>query len=129
MRRAAMSLQTPLPPAPTETDDPLRPRFRIPADVRAIERVPLSARRLPPSTHVVVERAAALWPDATALTVLPSAERWADPVTLSFAQVRARVNRYANALTRSGVRRSDAVGVVAPNSSGTFVALLAAQAA
>ena len=114
--------------APEEAESLLHPRFRGPEDLPVIESVPLAARGLPASTHAIVERAADLWPDARALSLLPSAERWDDPVTLTFAQLRARVNRIANVLTRRGVRRTDAVGIVAPNSSGTLAGLLAAQA-
>ena len=116
-------------PAPPKAESLLHPRFRGPEDVATIEAVPLSARGLPASTHAIVERAAALWPDAPAVILLTSAERWDDPVTLTFAQLRARVNRIANLLIRRGVQRSDAVGIVAPNSSGTLAGLLAAQAA
>jgi fatty-acyl-CoA synthase len=40
-----------------------------------------------------------------------------------------QVRRVANLLTRLGVQRQDAVGIVAPNTSSTIVVLLAGEAA
>jgi len=55
----------------TEPPDPLWPDYRHPDDLRAIEAVPLAERGLPESTYTLLTRAAAAWPERTALTVLP----------------------------------------------------------
>jgi fatty-acyl-CoA synthase len=113
------------------TSDPtlLWPRFREAGDVPLIEAVPLSDRGLPVSTYACLERAADLWGDEPALSVIASLERWREPLELTFAELLGRVRRVANLLTRLGVQRQDAVGILAPNTSGTIVALLASQAA
>jgi fatty-acyl-CoA synthase len=113
------------------TSDPtlLWPQFRDAADVPVIEAVPLAERGLPASTYAMLRRAAEAWPHDPAVTVLPSIDRWQDPVSLTFAELHARVCRVANLLTRLGVTRTDAVGILAPNTSSTIVSLLAAEAA
>ncbi|WP_235190823.1 hypothetical protein [Amycolatopsis rifamycinica] len=83
----------------------LWPRCAEPADLAAIEAVPLAERHLPESTYALLSRAAARWPDRTATTVLPEAARWREPVRRTFAELLADVHRYANLLRDLGVRR------------------------
>ena len=52
------------------SNDLLWPTFRGPADLAEIERVPLEERGLPASTYELVTRAACLWPDRPAVSVL-----------------------------------------------------------
>ncbi|HVQ52247.1 MAG TPA: acyl-CoA synthetase, partial [Mycobacterium sp.] len=61
------------------TTDLLWPRYATPADLTDIESIPLTERGLPESTYELLARAARLWPDRTALTVLPDATRWTEP--------------------------------------------------
>ncbi|WP_431682578.1 acyl-CoA synthetase [Kitasatospora sp. KL5] len=110
-------------------DELLWPRYTGPADLSAVETVPLEARGLPASTHDLLVRAARRWPDRTALTVLPDAARWRTPLQYTFAGLLARVHRYANLLHRLGVRRGDAVALMAPNCAELVPATLAAQLA
>ncbi|RSM85705.1 acyl-CoA synthetase [Kibdelosporangium aridum] len=107
----------------------LWPRYAAPDDLTAIETVPLSARGLPESTYALLRRAATLWPDRTAITVLPEAVRWHEPVTRTFADLLADVHRYANVLRRLGVRRADAVALMSGNCAELIGATLAAQLA
>ncbi|MHB9856733.1 acyl-CoA synthetase [Streptomyces sp. YIM S03343] len=98
-------------------------------DLSAIEAVPLRNRGLPATTYDTLLRAARLWPDRPALTVLPDAARYLAPVTTTFAQLRDQVHRTANLLRSVGVTRRAAVGLLAPNTAELPAALLAAQAA
>jgi fatty-acyl-CoA synthase len=107
---------------------PLWPRYEVPGDVTAIERIPLAERGLPTSTWEILDRAAGLWPLDTAVSVVPSTAAWDAPVTLTFAGLRSRVLRIAAALARLGVSRPDAVAVISPNTAGMLCAVLAAQA-
>ncbi|MEU8547769.1 acyl-CoA synthetase [Streptomyces roseoverticillatus] len=107
----------------------LWPHYAAPSDLAAIEAVPLEARGLPASTYDLLARAARLWPDRTALTVLPDAERWRGPLRCTFAGLLAGVHRYANVLHRFGVRRGAAVALMAPNCAELIPATLAAQLA
>lgn len=107
----------------------LWPRYAGPADVAAIESVPLAERGLPGSTYELLARAARLWPARTALTVLPEATRWREPYQCTYAELLADVHRVANTLRQLGVRRGDAVALLAPNCAQLIPAMLAAQLA
>jgi acyl-CoA synthetase (AMP-forming)/AMP-acid ligase II len=107
----------------------LWPTYDHPDDLPAIEAVPLDSRGLPTSTYHLLVRAADLWPDRTALTVLPDAARWREPVRRTYSQLIADVHRAANALHAAGIRRNDAVALMSPNCDELVTATLAAQVA
>lgn len=111
------------------TDDLLWPRYTEPGDLPAIEAVPLAERGLPESTYALLARAARLWPERTAISVLPDATRWREPVDRTFAGLLADVHRYANLLRQLGVRHGDAVALMSPNCADLVPATLAAQLA
>ncbi|MEU7812988.1 acyl-CoA synthetase [Pseudonocardia sp. NPDC049154] len=111
------------------TAELLWPDYAAPNDLAAIEAVPLAARGLPETTHALLTRAAMLWPDRPAVAVLPDADRWQEPHRRTFAQLLADVHRYANLLHDLGVRRADAVALMAPNCTELLTATLAAQLA
>ena len=111
------------------SDELLWPRFASPEDVAAIELVPLSQRGLPASTFGLVQRAAELWPDRTAVSVLPSAADWQDPACRTFAQLQSDVIKFANILHGVGVRRDNPVALMSPNCEDLITATLAAQLA
>ena len=105
------------------------PRYAGPADLEAIEAVPLAARGLPRSTYEALRASARDVPSRTALIVLPDGEHWDSPVEVTFGELLNDVHRIANSLTLLGVRRTDAVGLLSPNVAGLVPAMLAAQAA
>jgi len=111
------------------TEDLLWPDYATPDDLATIEAVPLEKRGLPESTYALLTRAATRWPDRTAISVLPDAARWREPHQCSFAELLADVHRYANLLHDLGVRRGDAVALMAPNCAELITATLAAQLA
>jgi fatty-acyl-CoA synthase len=111
------------------TGELLWPRSAGPGDIAAIEAVPLGERGLPETTYALAARAAALWPNHTAMQVLPSAAEWQKPVRRSFAELLADVHRQANLLHQLGVRRHDAVALMSPNCADLITATLAAQLA
>lgn len=108
--------------------DLLWPIYRGPADLAAIEAVPLAERGLPASTYHVLARAAARWPDRPAMSVMPDARRFASPVQRTYAEVLGRVHAIGNALSACGVGRGDAVALLAPNCADLPLALLASEA-
>ncbi len=75
------------------TDDLLWPSFSGPSQLAAIERVRLSDRGLPASTYELVRRAAELWPDRPAVSVLPDAESFHTPLVRTFAELAGDVHR------------------------------------
>ncbi|MFR9773224.1 acyl-CoA synthetase [Nocardia sp. SC052] len=113
----------------TSTEDLLWPRYTGPEDLAAIEAIPLEARGLPESTYALLVRAATRWPERTAITVLPDAARWREPLQRTYSELLADVHKYANLLRELGVRRADAVALIAPNCAELIPATLAAQLA
>jgi fatty-acyl-CoA synthase len=107
----------------------LWPPYRHPSDIAAIEQVPLSERGLPDSTYHLASRAAELWPARPAMSVLPDASRWTEPTVITFASLMAQIHAFANALSRCGIGRGDAVAIIAPNCAELTVTLLAAEIA
>ena len=111
------------------TTDLLWPDYVTPADLEVIESIPLADRGLPESTYELLTRAARLWPNRTALTVLPDATRWAEPSCRTFAELLTDVRKAANLLRDLGVGRRDAVALISPNCDELITATLAAQLA
>lgn len=109
--------------------DLLWPRYATPADIDAIERIPLTDRGLPNSTYAALQRAATLWPDRAAVTVMPDADRWQQAGTRTFSELLADVHRAANMLRQKGVQRNTPVALISPNCDELITATLAAQLA
>ena len=109
--------------------DLLRPTYDGPGDLAVIEALPLADRGLPGTTYELLVRAATLWPDRLALSVLPDGERWQHPAEQRYAELLNDVHRYANVFHALGVRRTDGVALLAPNCEALVTATLAAQLA
>jgi fatty-acyl-CoA synthase len=106
----------------------LWPPFGSPSDLTAIELMPLGARGLPASTYELVRRAAELWPDRPAVSVLPGAESFHTPLVRTFSELACEVHRAAGVLAELGVDRGDAVAVISVNCAELLPLLLAAEA-
>src|SRR6266511_4307279 len=109
--------------------DLLWPTYDAPGDLAGIEAVPLADRGLPGTTYQLLVRAARLWPDRVALSVLPDGERWQHPAARTYAELLKDVHRYANVFHALGVRRSDGVALLAPNCAELVTVTFAAQLA
>jgi acyl-CoA synthetase (AMP-forming)/AMP-acid ligase II len=109
--------------------DLLWPAYDGPGDLAAIEAVPLADRGLPCTTYELLVRAAGLWPNRVAQSVLPDGDRWQQPWERTFAELLADVHRYANVFHALGVRRTDGVALMAPNCDDLITATLAAELA
>ena len=109
--------------------DILWPTYDAPGDLAAIEAVPLADRGLPGTTYELLSRAAGLWPERVALSVLPDGERWEHPAERTYAELLSDVHRYANVFHALGVRRTDGVALLAPNCDELVTATLAAELA
>jgi acyl-CoA synthetase (AMP-forming)/AMP-acid ligase II len=110
-------------------DDLLWPTYDVPGDLPNIEAVPLADRELPGTTYELLARAAGLWPERVALSVLPNGDRWEQPSERTFAELLMDVHRFANVLHALGVRRTDGVALLAPNCEELVTATLAAELA
>ena len=109
--------------------DLLWPTYDGPGDLAALEAVPLADRGLPGTTYELITRAAGLWPDRVALSVLQDGARWRQPAERTYAELLRDVHRFANALHGLGVRRTDGVALLAPNCDELVTATLAAELA
>ncbi|MEU0883384.1 AMP-binding protein [Lentzea sp. NPDC005914] len=98
----------------------LWPRYNAPEDLAEIESVPLAARGLPDSTYALLERAADLWPNRSAITFLPG-------VTWTFSDLLRHVHEYANSFRRQGFLRRDAIALMSDDRQVMIPAILAAQ--
>jgi fatty-acyl-CoA synthase len=112
----------------TAENELLWPSLHGPSDLAAVERVPLSDRGLPASTYELVRRAAELWPDRPAVSVLPDAESFHTPLVRTYAELARDVHRAAAVLAELGVGRDDAVAVVSVNCAELLALALAAEA-
>jgi fatty-acyl-CoA synthase len=110
------------------TSEPLWPAFSGPADLAEVERSPLDERGLPATTYELVRRAAELWPDRPAVSVLPDAERSHTPLVRTFAELAQDVHGAAAVLAELGVTRGDVVAVISVNCAEMLPLLLAAEA-
>lgn len=110
------------------TSELLWPAFEGPEDLAVVERIPLADRGLPASSFAALERAASLWPDRPAVSVLPDAEHWDQPQTRTFAELLLDVRRAAFALAVAGVGRGQATAMLSVNCDELITAILAAQA-
>ncbi len=63
------------------------------------------------------------------MSVLPDGARWEHPAERTYAELLTDVHRFANVLHAQGVRRTDAVALLAPNCDELVTATLAAQLA
>lgn len=111
------------------SDALLWPQYSRPADLADIESVPLADRHLPDSTYAILRRAADLWPDRIATSVLTDGANWEQPSTRTFGELHAQVVRVANLLHARGIRRHDPVVLLSPNCEALITATLAAQLA
>ena len=109
--------------------DLLWPTYDGPGDLAAIEAVPLADRGLPGTTYELLVRAAGLWPDRLALSVLQDGARWKRPAERTYAELLRDVHRCANVFHALGVRRTDGVALLAPNCDELVTATLAAELA
>jgi fatty-acyl-CoA synthase len=106
----------------------LWPYLHGPGDLAAVERVPLSERGLPASTYELVRRAASLWPQRPAVSVIPDAEHFHTPLVRTFEELARDVHAAAAVLAELGVSRAEAVAVISVNSAEMLPLLLAAEA-
>lgn len=105
------------------------PTYAHPSDLDPVEAVPLSDRGLPETTYEALVRAARLWPDRVAVSVMPDAEHWRETSDRTYTQLLADVHRTANLMLRLGATRNTAIALLSPNCDDLLTATLAAELA
>ncbi|MGA9856848.1 MAG: acyl-CoA synthetase [Solirubrobacteraceae bacterium] len=112
----------------TTENELLWPALRGRSELADVESILLSERGLPASTYELVTRAAGLWPDRPAVSVLPDAASFRTPFVRTFAELARDVHRAAAVLGELGVGRGEAVAVISVNCAEMLPLLLAAEA-
>ena len=84
---------------------------------------------LPHSTYGMIARAAALHPQAPALTYFPQARTYQSARTWDYRAFMARVTQAANAFFALGVRATDVIAVILPNLPETHFVYWGGEAA
>ena len=108
---------------------PTRGSFSTPADVAAIEAVPLAERLEAASTYEAIQIGARRNPEAPAIQFLPTCDPAEPAIILTYAQFLARVTQSANLFTALGVGPNDVVSLLLPLVPQNFYALFGAEAA
>jgi fatty-acyl-CoA synthase len=99
------------------------------ADIEAIERIPLEARHLPPSTFEMLERGAGIAPNAPALSFFLNAKNFKRSVVWTHDQLMRSIRQAANAFRRLGIGRNDVIAYVLPNLPETHFVIWGGEAA
>jgi fatty-acyl-CoA synthase len=99
------------------------------ADIEAIERVPLAARHLPPSTFDMLEQGASIAPNEPALSFFLNAKTFKQPFVWTHDQFIRSVRQAANAFRRLGIERNDVIAYVLPNLPETHFVIWGGEAA
>ena len=105
------------------------PPLRSAADVKAFEATPYADRIAAQSTFEALQLGAAHDPGAVAIQFLMKADPDETPVTITYAQLMARVTQSANLFHDLGIGPNDVVSFLMPLLPQTFFALFGAQAA
>jgi fatty-acyl-CoA synthase len=98
------------------------------AALRAFESVPYAERIAAQSTYAALQLGAAHDPAAAALQFLSGADAAETPLTISYAQLLARVTQTANMLADLGVGPNDVVSFLLPLLPQSFFVLFGAEA-
>src|SRR5882757_339423 len=114
-------------PAPHTAGE--RPLVLTPADLPAVEAVPLDERDLPASTYDLLGRAADRYADQPALYLLGESADWRNAPLWTYRELFAQVTRAANLYHSLGLTPGTPVALLLPNSGATHAALFGAQAA
>jgi len=105
------------------------PVYQTLADIAQIEQTPLSARPIAPDTFTMVQRGAAVNPQALALRFVFSGEKPTESTDFTYAQVLGQLHQTANLLHSLGLGPTDVVSYLLPNLPETMFTFVGGQAA
>jgi len=98
-------------------------------DIEEIEKVPLTDRIKEKSTLEILERGAAIDPDATAISFLMNGDSYTKPLRVSYHEFMGKIRQTANMLNGIGIGPEDVVTYILPNIPQTHYVLWGAEAA
>jgi fatty-acyl-CoA synthase len=106
-----------------------RARISTLADVEAFERVALESRLPFTNTYEMIQHGAALAPRSPAISFLPSAEEYRDPIQWTYEDFVRQIHRTANCLGDLGITPRDVVSYLLPNVPEAHFVLWGGEAA
>ena len=98
-------------------------------DIEAIETVPFQDRVAESNTYAVIEKGAAVNPEAVAISFLMSGDTWDQPVRITYGNLIHNIRRCANMFHGLGIGPQDVVTYLLPNIPQTHYVLWGAEAA
>ncbi|WP_426414626.1 acyl-CoA synthetase [Aestuariirhabdus sp. LZHN29] len=99
------------------------------ADVVAVEQVPIEDRGLPNSTYQLLQDAARLYGERTAISYLMTGSCDEKSTDISYKELFHRVTQTANALHRLGIESRDVVSTLLPNLPHSHFSIWGGEAA
>ncbi len=99
------------------------------ADIKTIEKVPLSERFSEQSTYEAVKKGSAINPDAVAVNFILTGDQYQNPISVTYKTLIGRINQAANCFHDLGVGPADVVTYLLPNVPQTHYVLWGAEAA
>ena len=99
------------------------------ADIAEIEKVPYRQRVPENSTFEILEKGAAINPDATAISFLFNGDAYETPITVPYRQLIGRIRQAANMFHDLGIGPTDVVTYLLPSIPPTHYTLWGAEAA
>lgn len=97
-------------------------------DVETIEAVPFRNRVAETSTFAVIEKGAAINPDALAISFLMNGDSWDQPHQVTYKELIHNIRRCANMFHGLGIGTTDVVSYLLPNLPQTHEVLWGAEA-
>ncbi|SHK17571.1 fatty-acyl-CoA synthase [Desulfatibacillum alkenivorans DSM 16219] len=98
-------------------------------DIRALEDVPYQERVTEKSTYELLERGAAINPDATAMAFLMNGDTYENPIEITYAQFIGKIRQAANMFHDLGIGPEDVVTYILPSLPQTHYTLWGAETA
>ena len=105
------------------------PGYQTLADIVALEQTPLSARPVAPDTFTMVQRGAAINPQALALRFVLNGQKPTNSVDTTYAELLGYLRQTANLLHALGLGPTDVVSYLLPNLPETTFVYCGGQAA
>ncbi len=99
------------------------------ADIQEMEKVPYTERVKEKNTIELLERGAAVNPDAVAISFLLNGDSYESPIQITHRQLIGKIRQTANMLNDIGVGPQDVVTYILPNIPQTHYVLWGAEAA
>ena len=104
-------------------------RFRNASDIEAFENIPIDKRMGVFNTYDLIEKGAAINPDATAISFFLGGDSYDQPMQVTYRDLMANITRTANLFQDLGVGPHDVISYLLPNLPHTHYVLWGGEAA